>query len=176
LQTDNLDAAVFTALSSEGRSLAAAGNYAAATPLLGRALDLWRGPALADVVELSPRLAAEGALLDERRVAVAEEWFHCQLATDRHADVLGELSGLARQFPLRERLAGQLMLALYRSARRSEALGVFDRTRRLLNSDFGLDPGPTLAALHLRVLRDDPDLLMPSRTNLTLTPPVWPQP
>lgn len=176
LQTDNLDAALFTALSSEGRGVAAAGNYAAAAQLLGTALDQWRGPALADVAELSPRLAAEGALLDERRVAVSEEWFHCHLATGRHSDVLGELSALASRFPLRERLAGQLMLALYRSAQRSEALAVFDRTRRLLSSDFGLDPGPTLAALHLRVLRDDPDLLMPGRTNIALAPPVCPQP
>jgi DNA-binding SARP family transcriptional activator len=176
LQTDNLDAAVFMALSSEGRGLAAAGNYAAAAQLLGRALDQWRGPALADVAELSPRLASEGALLDERRVAASEDWFHCLLATGRHSDMLGELSALASRFPLRERLAGQLMLALYRCAQRSEALAVFDRTRRMLSSDFGLDPGPTLAALHLRVLRDDPDLLTPSLTNIALAPPAYPRP
>jgi DNA-binding SARP family transcriptional activator len=175
LHEDDLDAAVFSTLATEGRRLAAADHYAAAAQLLGRALDQWRGPALADVAQLSPRLAAEAARLDELRIAVAETWVECHLATSQHSEVLAELIALARTFPLRERLAGQLMLALYRSARRSEALAVFDRTRRLLGSDLGLDPGPMLAALHLQILRDDPDLLSPGRTNISLEPPAGPR-
>ena len=74
----------------------------------------------------------------------------------------GELAGLVAEFPLREKLAGLLMTALYRCGRRGEALAVYDHTRRVLAGELGLDPGPELAGLQARVLADDPALAAPA--------------
>jgi len=157
-----LDVAVFTRLAGRGREAARAGDTAAARELLGQALGLWRGAALADVAPLCPVLAGEAARLEEQRLAVVEQRIECDLELGRPAEVAGELAALAGQFPLRERVACLLMTALYRCGRRGEALEVFDRTRRALATELGLDPGPELAGLQAKVLADDPALAAPA--------------
>jgi DNA-binding SARP family transcriptional activator/DNA-binding CsgD family transcriptional regulator/tetratricopeptide (TPR) repeat protein len=156
-----LDVAVFTDLAGRGRAAARAGDPAQAAGLFGRALGLWRGPALADAAPLCPRLAGEAARLEESRLAVVEERVGCDLAAGRHGEAAGELAGLVAEFPLRERLAVLLMTALYRCGRRGEALAVYDTARRVLAAELGLDPGPELAGLQARVLADDPALAAP---------------
>jgi DNA-binding SARP family transcriptional activator len=153
-----LDAQSFASLAGQGRALAAAGNPAAASDLLGRALKLWRGPALGDVADACPRLAAEAAGLEEQRLAVLEDQADADLAAGRHADLAGRLPGLIAQFPLREKLRGQLMVALYRCGRQSEALAAYQQARELLREELGLDPGPQLQSLQRQILAADSKL------------------
>ena len=155
---DELDTAVFSELASRGRRMAAEGRAAEAAEVLGQALRLWRGQALEDVSPLSMPLADEASVIEDVRAAVAEDWANCLLAAGRHSEMLTVLSALAGQFPFRERLVAQLMTAMHRSGRRAEALAVFDRTRGLLRTELGVDPGQELADLHVRMLRDDPAL------------------
>lgn len=157
-----LDVAVFTGLAGRGRAAARAGDTTGARALFGQALGLWRGPALADAAPMCPVLAGEAARLEETRLAVAEERIACDLLLGRHAEVAGELAGLVSECPLRERLVGLLMTALYRCGRRGEALAVFDTARRVLAEQLGLDPGPELAGLQAKVLADDPTLAAPA--------------
>jgi DNA-binding SARP family transcriptional activator/tetratricopeptide (TPR) repeat protein len=156
-----LDVAVFQDLAERGRAAARAGDTAAARELFETALALWRGAALADAADLCPPLAGEAARLEEARLAVVEERIGCDLALSRHHEVAGELAALVVRFPLREQLAGLLMIALYRCGRRGDALAVYDTTRRTLAGELGLDPGPELAGLQARVLADDPALAVP---------------
>ena len=157
-----LDVTVFGDLAGRGRETARAGDAAAARELFGQALGLWRGAALADAAPLCPRLAGEAARLEELRLAVTEERVGCDLMLGRHGEMAGELAGLAAEFPLRERLAGLLMTALYRCGRRGEALAAFEAARRVLAGELGLDPGPELAGLQAQVLADDPVLAAPA--------------
>src|SRR5260221_5660312 len=142
-----VDVTVFGTLAARGRDAARAGDAAAARELFEAALGLWRGAALGDAAPLCARLAGEAHRLEELRLAVAEERVECDLTLGRHAEVAGDLAGLVAEFPLRERLAVLLMIALYRCGRRGEALAVFDTARRVLGDQLGLDPGPGLAAL-----------------------------
>ena len=157
-----LDVAVFRDLARLGREAARAGDAAGARELLGQALGVWRGAALADAAPLCGRLAGEAARLEEARLAVTEERIGCDLALGRHGEVAGELAGLVAEFPLRERLAALLMTALYRCGRRGEALAAFEAARRVLAGELGLDPGPELAGLQAKVLADDPALAAPA--------------
>ena len=162
LGPEELDVAVFRDLAGRGREAARAGDAAGARELLGQALGLWRGAALADAAPLCSRLAGEAARLEEARLAVTEERVGCDLALGRHGEVAAELAGLVAEFPLRERLAALLMTALYRCGRRGEALAVYDGARQVLAGELGLDPGPELAGLQARVLADDPALAAPA--------------
>ena len=157
-----LDVAVFRDLARLGREAARAGDAAGARELLGQALGVWRGAALADAAPLCGRLAGEAARLEEARLAVTEERIGCDLALGRHGEVAGELAGLVAEFPLRERLAALLITALYRCGRRGEALAAFEAARRVLAGELGLDPGPELAGLQAKVLADDPALAAPA--------------
>jgi DNA-binding SARP family transcriptional activator/tetratricopeptide (TPR) repeat protein len=157
-----LDVEVFRDLAGRGREAARAGDAERARDLFARALGVWRGAALADAAPLCPRLAGEAARLEEARLAVVEERIGADLALGRHGEVAGELAGLVEEFPLRERLAGLLMTALYRCGRRAEALAVFDGARRRLAEELGLDPGPELAGLQAQVLADNPALAAPA--------------
>src|SRR5215469_14365419 len=157
-----VDTGWFRSLAGQGREAARAGQAATAAQLFAEALGLWRGAALADVVGLCPRLVGDAAGLEELRAGVGEERLECDLVLGRHAEVAAEGPGLVGAFPLRERLAGQVMVALYRCGRRGEALAVFDTTRRVLAEQLGLDPGPDLAGLQAKVLADDPTLTAPS--------------
>jgi DNA-binding SARP family transcriptional activator len=111
--TDELDAAKFERLSAEGRTALDAGDAAAASRILGEALNLWHGPALADF-DLEPAARAEVGRLEELRAATLEERIEADLRLGRHAELVAELELLVAGQPLRERLRGQLMLALYR--------------------------------------------------------------
>jgi DNA-binding SARP family transcriptional activator len=155
---DDLDAGLFRRSVRDARQAARAGDAVAGAAAFGRALGLWRGPALADAAPLCARLTAEAASLDELRAAVVEERAECHLALGRHLEVAFELSELGAEHPGRERLAGLLMVALWRCGRRGDALAAFDRTRRALAEELGLDPGPNLRDLQARVLADDPSL------------------
>jgi DNA-binding SARP family transcriptional activator/tetratricopeptide (TPR) repeat protein len=161
LADDEVDAGLFQLLTARGRQAARAGEVATAAGLFAQALGLWRGAALADVVGVCPRLAGDAAGLEELRAGVVEERVECALMLGQHGEVATEGPGLVVEFPLRERLAGQVMVALWRCGRRGEALAVFDATRQVLARELGLDPGPELAHIHARVLADDP-LLAPA--------------
>src|SRR5215211_7468097 len=124
---------------------------------LNQALGLWRGPALADFAAES-FAHAEAARLDGRRLAALEERIEAQLALGLHAELVAELEQRATDHPLRERLWGQLMLALYRSGRQAEALGAYQRTRAMLAEELGIDPGPALQRLQRAILQQDPAL------------------
>jgi DNA-binding SARP family transcriptional activator len=119
-----------------------------AARLLRQALGLWRGPA-------DPEIAH----LDELRIAALEQRIDADLASGRHGDLVAELEPLVREHPLRERLRAQLMLALYRSGRQAEALGVYRQTRRTLIDELGIEPGTSLQELEQAILRQDPGLL-----------------
>ncbi|WP_421120938.1 BTAD domain-containing putative transcriptional regulator [Aquihabitans daechungensis] len=139
--------------SSGGDPLDADGRIA----LLDEALGLWHGQAIADFAE-EPWSQGAAVRLDELRLAAEEARFDLLLAAGRHAVAVGELRAAVDAHPLRERFAAQLVLALYRCGRQSEALRAFDRTRAHLGDELGLDPGPDLSALADQVLRHDPAL------------------
>lgn len=124
-----------------------------AVRLLRSALSLWRGPALAGLHGRVLRVEAER--LDERRIAVAQQCFALQLELGRHEQVITELAALVAANPFREQLVEQLMIALYRSNRQADALELYDRTRRLLADELGVDPGRSLRAAHQAILNQD---------------------
>ncbi len=124
---------------------------------LRAALGLWRGPALADLA-YEPFTQVEIARLEELRLAALEERIDADLALGRHAQLVGELEALTREHPLRERLRGQLMLALYRSGRQAEALAAYQEVRRALVDELGIEPGTDLQRLEKAVLVQDPSL------------------
>jgi DNA-binding SARP family transcriptional activator len=130
--------------------------------LLGAALGMWRGPLLADLAgdELRHRL---GAQLAEARLTTTELLADIRLAMGHHDRVIADLTGPAEQYPLRERLIALLMTALYRGHRQAGAIELYQRTRKVLGTDLGVEPGPDLQALHLRILRNDPDLDRPPK-------------
>ncbi|QFZ21606.1 AfsR/SARP family transcriptional regulator [Saccharothrix syringae] len=151
-----LDAHVFARLTAEAEALVRAGDPRAAADLLRQALALWRGPALSGTT--SRALLARAARLDEDRLAVLETWLDLELNAGRHRQVVGEIGALVAQHPLRERLRGQLMLALYRSGRQAEALEVYRAGRELLVDELGLEPGGELRRLETAILSGDPAL------------------
>ncbi|KAK1177370.1 BTAD domain-containing putative transcriptional regulator [Streptomyces sp. NBS 14/10] len=128
--------------------------------VLDRALALWRGPLLADVIDDQLRGRLEGHL-GELRLSALEQLAEDRLAMGLHERVLADLTPLAREFPARERLVVAQMTALYRDGRRADALELYRRTRQALVSELGIEPGPALTTLHERVLRDDPRLERP---------------
>jgi ABC-type oligopeptide transport system substrate-binding subunit/DNA-binding SARP family transcriptional activator len=123
--------------------------------LLREGLALWRGPAYADL-RYEPALQGEIARLDELQLSMLEERIEADLAAGRTVDLVPELQTLVREHPLRERLRGSLMLALYRSGRQAEALDAFADGRRLLVDELGLEPGPELRDLERAILTHDP--------------------
>ncbi|MFC0430173.1 BTAD domain-containing putative transcriptional regulator [Kutzneria buriramensis] len=125
--------------------------------LLGRALELWRGPMLAGA-----QRHTGSPDIDELRLAAVEERIAADLELGRHAEVIGELRRLVDDYPFRERLLSLLMLAQYRSARRIDALVSYRRFHRYATEELGVDPGPELRQLHEQVLRDDPGLRLPA--------------
>jgi DNA-binding SARP family transcriptional activator len=124
---------------------------------LREALGLWRGPALADLAYES-FAQTHVARLEELRLVAIERRLEADLATGRHAELVGELESLVAEHPLRERLRCQLMLALYRSGRQAEALDVYQRAHRTLADELGLEPSEELRRLQLAILDHDPAL------------------
>ena len=131
--------------------------------LLDEALGLWRGPVMADVAEDRTRdLLAAG--VEETRLVAVEDRIDALIRLGHHRDVVEELLGLVDAHSTRERLVGQLMLALYRGGRAGQALDVFRRTRAYLAEELGIDPGGELRRLELAILRDELDQPVPEPT------------
>ncbi len=121
--------------------------------MLREALDLWRGPALAEFAN-EPFAQIEGGRLDDLRVAALEERIEADLALGRHAELISELEALIASNPHRERLREQQMLALYRSGRQTEALEVYRNVRAMLD-EIGIEPGANLQRLEKQILNHD---------------------
>ena len=154
---EHLDAALFQDGFTAGRAALEAGRYAEAAETLRQALGLWRGGVLADLADYA-FTRPEAARLEELRLAALEARIDADLALGRHDALTAELEQLAAEHPLRERLHGQLMLALYRCGRQAEALAAYRRARDLLAGELGIDPGEPLRRLHASVLAHDPAL------------------
>jgi DNA-binding SARP family transcriptional activator/tetratricopeptide (TPR) repeat protein len=152
-----LDAEVFQTRMEDGRRALEAGDVVRAKGLLGGALGMWRGPALAQVV-FEEFAQPEIRRLEELRLAACEASVDCELRLGEHSAVIGELEALVSAHPGRERLAAQLMLALYRGGRQGEALEVYARTRAYLSGELGVEPGPALQRLQGEILAQSPAL------------------
>lgn len=150
-----LDATLFDQLCRRGREVAAAGHAEAAVQEYGRALDLWRGPALADV-RGGPVVSGAALRLDEAYIVTAERLIDLELLLGRHRDLIGRLAGLTTDHPLHEGLHARLMIALHRSGRTSDALTVYLRMRRHLLDELGCEPGSDLRAAHRAILGSEP--------------------
>jgi YVTN family beta-propeller protein len=128
---------------------------------LNRALALWRGSPLAQVA-YEPFAQSEIARLEELRLTAIEARVDAQLELGRHTEVVAELESLVRENPLRERLRGQLMLALYRSGRQADALATYQDARRTLDRELGIEPSPALRELERKILNHDASLSAPA--------------
>jgi DNA-binding SARP family transcriptional activator/streptogramin lyase len=157
IDSGQVDLDRFRVLVSQGRGALQAGDARKARGRLGEALAMWRGRPLADF-EQEPFAQNEAARLEEERLAVLEDRIEADLASGRHAALVGELEALARQHPLRERFHEQQMLALYRSGRQVDALERYQHTRRELVEQLGVEPGPALRELERAILAHDPAL------------------
>jgi predicted ATPase/DNA-binding SARP family transcriptional activator len=155
VEPDDVDAARFERLASEGARLLERGEAESARTELAQALTLWRGSALAGV---GPTLEAERARLEAQRLAALEDRIEADLALGRHEDLVAELEELIRQEPLRERFRRQLMLALYRTGRQADALAAYHDARRTLVQELGIEPSTELRELEAAILRQDPAL------------------
>jgi DNA-binding SARP family transcriptional activator/tetratricopeptide (TPR) repeat protein len=153
-----LDLHVFANLTARARTALAAQAYPDATADLRKALDLWRGPALGGATSVR-LLRDEAGRLDELRLAALEDRVAADLALGRAGELVDELAVAVAAHPTRERLRGQLMLALHRSDRTTDALTAYRDGRRILVRDVGIEPGAWLQSLHERMLRSDPQLL-----------------
>jgi DNA-binding SARP family transcriptional activator len=168
VEPGELDIAVMQQALAAAHDAARQGDWQQASLHADAALCQWRGEPLEDV-DL-PVLATEARRLAELRLQAQELWAEAGLNLGRHAELLPELRQLAAASPLRERLHGLLILALYRSGRRADALAAYQAARGLLVHELGSEPGPELQALHRQVLTDDPVLSAPARlTDLPTT-------
>jgi predicted ATPase/DNA-binding SARP family transcriptional activator len=152
-----VDAEVFERKLEEGRRELSVGSAVAASEVLRDALSLWRGPALADV-QPGPRMRAATAALNDLRLSALEDRIDAELTLERHGDLIPELELLVAEHPLRERLRGQLMMALYRVGRQADALAAYRSARRMLRAELGLEPGRALQDLERAILNHDPAL------------------
>ncbi|MGW4502610.1 BTAD domain-containing putative transcriptional regulator [Micromonospora sp. NPDC004336] len=164
---ESVDAGQFAALLARSR---AQSEPARRVALLTEALALWRGPAYADFAD-EPFARQAVDRLGEQRLTALEELAEARLALGEHALLTGELADLVDRHPWRERLRAAHLRALYGSGRQREALAAYERFRRDLRDELGLDPGPELVELHRAILRQDPALRPPAappraRTNL----------
>ena len=158
---EQVDLFRFERLAAEARRDLAGGKPDRASAALREALDLWRGAPLADLAD-EPFAEAEIARLEELRLAVLEQRFDADLALGRDHELVPEIEGLIRRHPMRERLRGQLMLALYRSGRQADALEAYQQARRVLVEQVGIEPGQALQRLERSILLQDSSLELPS--------------
>lgn len=156
-----LDAETFADRVRQGRHALEMDEPVRAAELLREALDLWRGPPLSEVA-FEDFARTEIRRLEELRLVALEARLDADLQLGRHANLVAELEALLADQPTRERFAGQLMLALYRSARQGDALEVYQRTRAHLAEELGLEPGPALKALQAQILEQARELEPPT--------------
>ncbi len=154
VEPGQLDAETFRSKLEEARSVLAGGDPETAAEALRQALALWRGPALADFA-YEQFAQNEIGRLEELRLAALEERIEADLALGRHSMLVPELETLVARHPLRERLLGQLMLALYRSDRQAEALQAYQQGRQALAEELGLEPSQSLQRLERQILDQD---------------------
>jgi DNA-binding SARP family transcriptional activator/pimeloyl-ACP methyl ester carboxylesterase len=173
LQPGSVDLERFEALLAEGRSALAAGRADEAASRLREALGLWRSPALAEFEE--PFARVEAARLGELRLSVLEERIDADLALGRHGELASELEALVARHPLRERLRGQQMRALYRLGRQAEALASYQAFRRLLSDELGIEPSSRLRELERQILQQDPELDLASTVRPMPAVPAGPE-
>ena len=159
VEAGELDLDRFEALLRDARSAARQARWPDAAGHAAAALTLWRGEPLADLGSdlLSARV---GPRLSELRMQALETRIEAELQLGRHSEVIGELRQLTAEFPLRERLRGLLMLALYRDGRQAEALAAFQHARDVLIDELGTEPGRDLKHLHQQILTADPVLAL----------------
>jgi DNA-binding SARP family transcriptional activator len=157
LEPGELDRDRFERLLAEGRAALEAGDYADASDQFRRALALWRGAPLSDF-SYEGFVQDEIKRLEELHVATLEDRIEADLALGRHDELVPELEALATRHPLRERLRGQLMLALYRAGRQAEALESYRAARRTLLAELGIEPGRALRELEQAILGQVPEL------------------
>jgi len=173
VEPEQLDANRFERLVGEGSAALAAGNAKMAADRFREALAFWRGQALADLQ--SERFAITAAArLEERRVFAFEQQLDANLALGRDRELIGELEMLVADHPYRERLRGQLMLALYRSGRQAEALRAYQDARHTLADELGLEPSHELKQLEQAILRQDAMLTLDGPANLGVEPKPMP--
>ncbi len=156
-RSSQIDIDEFGRLALAGRAAAEGANYRVAAELLGRALELWRGPALVDVRK-GRVLELEAMALEESRLAVLSRRIEADLALGRHADILGELTALAARHPLNENFSAQLIMALYRTGHTARALQAFHRLRSSLVDELGIEPSAQLQRLQQAMLARDPSI------------------
>jgi DNA-binding SARP family transcriptional activator/tetratricopeptide (TPR) repeat protein len=168
-----VDVERFEQLLASGREALGSGTAADAAGMLRRALRLWRGPAMADF-RFEPFAQAEIARLEELHLDCIEERIEADLALGAAGELVGELQRLTAEQPLRERLRGQLMLALYRSDRQADALAVYRDLHNLFAEELGLEPAPALRELEAAILRQDPSLGAPQAPSQVTAPPLAP--
>jgi predicted ATPase/DNA-binding SARP family transcriptional activator/tetratricopeptide (TPR) repeat protein len=154
---ESIDTRRFSRLVAEGRVELDGRRFGQAAAILRGALDLWRGPALAEFA-FEPFADVDRLRLEETRLLCLEDRIEADLALGRHAAVVAELEALVTEFSTRERLWGQLMLAQYRSERQADALRTFQRARASLIEEMGLEPGAELRALEQSILDRRPTL------------------
>jgi DNA-binding SARP family transcriptional activator len=152
-----LDVSRFEAHLAAARAAARDGSWGAAAGRAREGLALWRGEPLADV-ESDLLAARDIPRLAELRLQAVETRIDADLHLGRHREVIGELRHLAGVHPLRERLHGLLMLALYRDSQQAEALAAYIRARQILVDELGTEPGAGLQQLHRQILHGDPAL------------------
>ena len=152
-----LDLDRFEHLAAVGRRALEAGSPERAADKLREALAMWKGAALADLA-LEPFARVDVERLEERRLAALEDRIEADLALGRHDTLVAELKGLVARHPTRERVRGQLMLALYRAGRQADALATYREARDHLVGELALEPSKALRALEQAVLRQDASL------------------
>jgi class 3 adenylate cyclase/DNA-binding SARP family transcriptional activator len=158
-----LDSESFERLIVEGSRARASGESSRASTCASRALALWRGPPMRDLVGYGWAVL-EAMRLEELRLSCLELRFDAQLALGESSGLIPELRSLAAAHPDRERMRGQLMLALYRAGRQPEALAAFMEARQFLVDEYGLEPNAELQALHEAILHHEPSLVLGTGT------------
>jgi DNA-binding SARP family transcriptional activator len=160
VEPGQLDVDRFEVLVAQGREALERGDAVTAAGVLREALGVWRGAALADFA-YETFAQSEIARLEESQLAALENRIEADLASGDQARLVGELEALVREHPFRERLRGQLMLALYRSGRQADALQAYQDARRELLDGLGLEPGGALQELERAILAHDPGVDLP---------------
>jgi predicted ATPase/DNA-binding SARP family transcriptional activator len=157
LRAESIDIGRFEAIALKGRKALSNGEAESARALFREALGLWRGSALSEFA-YDEFAQIEITRLSEERASVLEDRIDADMLAGRHGEIVAELEAVVAAEPLRERLRGQLMLALYRSGRQADALRQFQEARRVLGEELGLEPGPELRRLEAAILVQEPDL------------------
>lgn len=164
VQQGELDSDLFRDGVHAGRRALDRNNPAGAVELLESVLQLWRSAPLADVY-YEDFAQAQIRYLEELHLVALETSADAELQLGRHLQLIADLEQLIVEHPARERVAAQLMLALYRAGRQAEALDVYQRVRTHLAEALGLQPGHALQALHVQILRQSPELERPGTSS-----------